>query len=245
MIKRSLPPMIVATFALACASGEGNDTMSDFSASFSSSPGDGDGDEDGSTTEPGDGDPSTGDGDPSTGDGDPTTGDGDPSGDGDGDPVDPCVQICDSTPDSTPDSCDKPYIIGRTSAKSGFFFGGNTQAASNSDSMNCGPHDVVENIDNGADHFFRVYLVEGDTVTASLNPNGWLPVLKIHDEAECVGNARECAVETDPVVIEYTAQKTDWFTIVVDGRVFNNDKGDYSLTVDLVTGPNIDECGCP
>jgi hypothetical protein len=47
-------------------------------------------------------------------------------------------------------------------------------------------------------------------------------------------------------VIEYEALKTDWFTIVVDGvSVGLGDYGDYSLTVDLVPGPGVDECGCP
>lgn len=255
MTKRSIPLLLLLA---SCSTGEGDEIAGSFSASFSgntmsgdgdgdTNPGDGDGD-----TSPGDGDGDTGpgDGDPDTGPGDgdgdtgPGDGDGD-SGDGDGD-VDPCIEICDGKVDSTPDSCDAPYIIGRTPAKSSFFHGGSTQAATNKDTERCGPHSNPENLDTGRDHFFRIWLVEGDTITASQNPSSWEARVKIHDEADCVGSAKVCSIEVDPAVIEYEALKTDWFTIVVDGvSVGLGDYGDYSLTVDLVPGPGVDECGCP
>jgi hypothetical protein len=238
-----------------CAAGEGDEIAGSFSASFSASNtmmGDGDGDEssgdgDGDTN-PGDGDgdtgPGDGDGDTGPGDGDGDTGPGD--GDGDGDVVDPCIEICEGKVDSTPDSCDAPYIIGRTWAKEGFFYGGNTQAATNKDTERCGPHSDPDNLDTGKDHFFRIYLVVGDTIMASQNPASWEARLKIHDEADCVGSAKQCSTEVDPAVIEYEALETGWFTLVVDGVSLGlDDYGDYSLTVDLIAGPGVDECACP
>jgi hypothetical protein len=242
MTKRFVPMLCLLA---ACSTGATDESPSSFSASFGSADmaeGDGDGDDD----------PTTGDGDPSTGDGDPTTGDGDgeptTTGDGDGDgDEDPCPVICDGKPDGTPISCAAPYIIGRTDAKAGFFFGGSTHGSMDTDNERCGPNADPANWDSGRDHFFRIYLVVGDTVTAVQNPNGWDARLKIHDEADCVGDAKECSVEADPAeLIEYEAPKTDWFTIVADGQSAGfMDWGDYTLTVDLVTGAGIDECGCP
>jgi hypothetical protein len=247
MIKRSIPLLLLMT---ACAGGESEESPSSFSASFTASMGSA-GDGDGDTEESGDGDPSgDGDGDPSgDGDGDPTgDGDGDPTGDGDGDgdgDVDPCVLICDGKIDSTPNTCDGPYIIGRSAATSGFFFGGSTQSATNSESGACGPLDNPDNLDQAPDHFFRIWLVLGDTITVTQNPNNWDARLKIHDEAECVGSAKACTLELDPATLEYEAPKTDWFTIVADGRSTGlGDLGDYTLSVDLVAGPNLDECAC-
>jgi hypothetical protein len=239
-----------------CSTGAGDEVAGSFSASFSGNTtvGDGDGDTSGdgdgdSGPGDGDGDSGPGDGDSGPGDGDSGPGDGDGEsgdGDGDGEPVDPCIEICDGKVDSTPDSCTAPYIIGRTPAKSGFFYGGNTQAATNKDTERCGPHSNPDNLDTGKDHFFRIYLVEGDTITATQNPSNWDGRVKIHDEADCVGNAKVCSVETDPAVIEYEALESDWFTIVVDGVSLGlDDYGDYSLTVDLVPGSNVDECSCP
>jgi hypothetical protein len=246
MTKRSIPVLLLLA---SCSTGEGDEIMGSFSASFSSNTVAGDGDGDDSSGDgdgdPGDGDPDTGPGD---GDGDTGPGDGDgETGDGDGDgDVDPCIEICDGKVDSTPDSCDAPYIIGRTPAKNSFFYGGSTQAATNKDTERCGPHSNPDNLDTGKDHFFRIWLVQGDVVTASQNPNSWDGRVKIHDEADCVGSAKICSVELDPAVIEYEALKTDWFTIVVDGKSLGlGDYGDYSLTVDLVAGPGVDECGCP
>jgi hypothetical protein len=247
MTKRLVPLLFLLA---ACSSGATDDSPSSFSASFTGNEamGDGDGDED--DEEPtGDGDPTTGDGDPTTGDGDgdPTTGDGDPTtGDGDGD-EDPCPVICDGKPDGTPNTCDAPYIVGRSQAKAGFYFGGSTQAASDNDNGTCGPKEDPANWDSGYDHFFRIYLVAGDRVTVVQNPNGWDARLKIHDEADCIGSAKVCSSEADPAELtNYQAPKTDWFTIVADGQsVAYSDWGDYTLTINLTEGPNVDTCGCP
>jgi hypothetical protein len=251
MTKRFVPLVFLL---VACSTGASEDSPSSFSASFTGNEAVADDDD---TTD--DGEPSTGDGDgdgePSTGDGDgePSTGDGDgePStgdGDGDGD-VDPCPHICDGKANSTPNTCDKPYIIGRTKAKTpaGFFFGGSTQAATDDDNGTCGPKEDPANWDSGKDHFFRIFLVAGDVLTVVQNPSNWSARLKIHDEAECIGNAKVCSKEPDPTeTIQYQAPKTDWFTIVADGQSAGfQDWGDYTLTVKLAQGPNVDECGCP
>ncbi|WP_052552377.1 hypothetical protein [Enhygromyxa salina] len=245
MFKRSIPLLLLFT---ACAGGESEESPSSFSASFTASMGgDGDGDGDGDD-DPGDGDADTtpGDGDTGDGDADTTPGDGDgDSGDGDGEPEDPCVLKCDGKIDSTPNTCDGPYFIGRTAAKGGFFFGGNTGSATDDENGACGPVDIPVNLDQGPDHFFRIWLVQGDTITVTQNPNNWVARLKIHDEAECVGNAKVCSETPDPATIEYEALKTDWFTIVADGRnLALGDAGDYTLMVDLEVGPNLDECSC-
>ena len=52
--------------------------------------------------------------------------------------------------------------FGRTPAKAGFYRGASTQAATNQDTERCGPHSNPDNLDTGKDHFFRIWLVEGD-----------------------------------------------------------------------------------
>lgn len=257
MTKRLLPVLLLAT--VACAGGEGDEAPATFSDSFTnagstmptttteddsdseSTDTDETDDTDESTTDPSTTDPSTTD--PST------TGDGDgdtDSGDGDGDEVDPCVEICEGKVTATPNTCDNPFIIGRTDAKEGFYRGASTLSATNDDTENCGPHDNPENLDTGGDHFYRIWLELGDTVLVQQNPSNWFARLKIHDEADCVGNAKECTVEPDPAIIEYEAPKSDWFTIVVDGRSLGlGDQGDYALNVDLTPGPTPDMCSCP
>lgn len=241
---------LVSTLFLlaACSSGASDESPSSFSASFTgntTAEGDGDGDQTSDGNDDDDDQPSEGDGD----DGPTTTGDGDGEGDGDGDndnDVDPCPLICDGKVDITPIRCDEPYVIGRSTAKAGFFYGGSTQAAMNNDTERCGPKDNPANWDSGRDHFFRIFLVAGDTITVVQNPNGWDARLKIHDEAECIGSAKVCSTEADPAeILEYQAPKTDWFTIVADGQSAVDDWGDYTLTVDLAQGPNVDECSCP
>src|SRR5690554_6302198 len=156
MNKRLVPLVFLLA---ACSTGASDDSPGSFSASFS---GDGDGDlgdgdgDSGDGDGDGDGEPGDGDGEPGDGDGEPGDGDGEP-GDGDGD-VDPCVLICDGKPDSTPNTCDAPYVIGRTQAKAGFFYGGSTQGATDDDNGACGPADP-SNYDSGRDHFFRIYMV--------------------------------------------------------------------------------------
>jgi hypothetical protein len=245
MIKPWVPALFLAA---ACSTGSSDDSPGSFSASFTGNDnadvdddtGDGDPDPTGDPTTTGDGDP-----DPTT-----TSGDGDPdpttSGDGDGD-EDPCELICNGKLQSNPNTCDKPHVIGRTQAKAGFFHGGSTQAATNEDYATCGPQDDPANWDSGPDHFFRIYLVHGDSISAVQNPSNWKAKLKIHDEATCIGSAKACSTEDDPATISnYVAPKTDWFTLVVDGQsVAFNDWGDYTLTVNLSEGSNVDECGCP
>lgn len=156
-----------------------------------------------------------------------------------GDPPDPCPLICDGKPDPTPISCDAPYFIGRTSAKSEFFFGGNTTGSMDSDNGVCGPVDNQDNWDSGRDHYFRIYLYTGDTIDVTMTGQ-FDKRVKVHDEADCVGNAKDC---TDGV-LSYTALKDDWFTIVADGQsVAFMDWGDYTLRVQLtLAGP--EACNC-
>lgn len=254
MTKRLAPLLLL--FA-ACSTGTSDDSPTSFSAGFTGNDGvevgDGDGDESGDGDEqPGDGDgePSSGDGD-GDGDGEPnSTGDGDGElpGDGDGEEeVDPCPLICDGKAQTGPNTCDKPYFVGRTKAKAGFFYGGSTQGATDNDNGTCGPKEDPANWDSGRDHFFRIYMVIGDRVTAVQNPSNWKARLKIHDEAECIGNARVCSSADDPAeILDYEALKSDWYTIVVDGQSAGfMDWGDYTLTIDLEAGGGIDECGCP
>jgi hypothetical protein len=155
-----------------------------------------------------------------------------------GDP-DPCPLICDGKPDATPTSCAAPYVIGRTSAKDGFFFGGNTTSSMDSDNGVCGPIDNQDNWDSGRDHYFRIFLQTGDTIDVAMTGQ-FDKRVKVHDEADCVGNAKDC---TDGV-LSYTALKDDWFTIVADGQsVAFMDWGDYTLTVQL-TLDGADACNC-
>jgi hypothetical protein len=155
-----------------------------------------------------------------------------------GDP-DPCPLICDGSPDGTPTSCDAPYVIGRSSAKDGFFFGGNTTSAMDNDHDVCGPMDNPDNWDSGHDHFFRIWLQTGDQIDVTMTGQ-FDKRVKVHDEADCVGNAKDCS----DGVLSYTALEDDWVTIVADGQsVAFMDWGDYTLTVQLtLAGP--DACNC-
>ncbi|MFV8749192.1 hypothetical protein ACNOYE_01440 [Nannocystaceae bacterium ST9] len=155
-----------------------------------------------------------------------------------GDP-DPCPLICDGMPDPTPTSCDSPYVIGRSSAKQEFFFGGNTTGSMDSDNGVCGPVDNPDNWDSGHDHFFRIYLYPDDQIDVTMT-GSFDKRVKVHDEEDCVGNAKDCS----DGVLSYTALAEGWFTIVADGQsVAFMDWGDYTLRVTLTLG-GPDACNC-
>ncbi len=156
--------------------------------------------------------------------------------------VDPCPLICEGMADATPISCDAPYIIGRTAAKSEFFFGGNTTGSMDSDNGVCGPVDNPDNWDSGRDHFFRIYLYPEDEILVTMTGNFGKRV-KVHDEEDCIGNAKDCSL--DDGVLSYTAPSEGWFTIVADGQsVAFMDWGDYTLRVQLTLG-GPEACNCP
>ena len=240
---RSRLPILVFGAALACSTGTVEDSTSVFSASL----GEGNVDEvetDGgdSTTESGEsestseesGSTSATESESTTEETTTTETDTTETGD-----PDPCPLICDGQLDGTPTSCDAPYVIGRSSAMDGFFFGGNTTGAMDSDHDVCGPADNTANWDYGHDHFFRIWLNTGDQIDVTMNGQ-FDKRVKVHDEADCVGNAKDC---TDGV-LSYTALKDDWFTIVADGQsVAFMDWGDYTLTVQLTLG-GPDACNC-
>lgn len=153
--------------------------------------------------------------------------------------VDPCPLICDGKPDPTPISCDAPYVIGRSSAKQEFFFGGNTTGSMDSDNGVCGPIDNQANWDSGRDHFFRIYLYPDDQIDVTMTGQ-FDKRVKVHDEEDCVGNAKDC---TDGL-LSYTALAEGWFTIVADGQsVAFMDWGDYTLRVQLTLG-GPEACNC-
>ncbi len=241
---KSLIPLLFV-FA-ACSSGEGDDQSGTFGASFttdsSNASQDMDEDDDLGTEEDTDTESSTGTtGTTGTTETTETTEESEET-----EPPDPCIAICGGMSNSLPNTCDAPYIVGRSDAKDGFFFGGNTTSATDDDNEACGPNSDPSNLDTSHDHFFRIWLYTGDMITVTQNASGWDPRVKIHDEAECIGKAKLCS-DNDENTIEYVAPKDDWFTIVADGQVIAfDDFGDYTLTIDLVQGEEvIDMCACP
>jgi hypothetical protein len=240
-----LPILLLGTLTLACSTGTVEDSTSGFSASLGEGNVDNDeleSDSGDSTTESGE---SESDESESTSETESTTSETESTSETTetdttetGDP-DPCPLICDGQLDGTPTSCDAPYVIGRSSAKDGFFFGGNTTSSMDSDHDVCGPADNPDNWDSGHDHFFRIFLYTGDQIDVTMTGQ-FDKRVKVHDEADCVGNAKDC---TDGV-LSYTALKDDWFTIVADGQsVAFMDWGDYTLTVQLTLG-GPDGCNC-
>jgi hypothetical protein len=239
-----LPVLLLGATSLACSTGATDGATSGFSASL------GDGNVDDDELESESGDSTTESGESETGESESSETESESTTDIEettetetettetGDP-DPCPLICDGDPDGTPTSCASPYVIGRSSATAGFFFGGNTTGAMDSDHDVCGPIDNPENWDSGRDHFFRIYLQTGDQIDVTMTGQ-FDKRVKVHDEADCVGNAKNCS----DGVLSYTALKDDWFTIVADGQsVAFSDWGDYTLTVQL-TLASADACGC-
>lgn len=138
-------------------------------------------------------------------------------------------------------------MIGRPQAHARFVIDDDTCRASDhfDDSSSCW--------DANADHTYRLYMLEGETVTIRYETNdpcgsewSWYGTLKIFENAGCDDTSCTDKVycdynETDQTA-DYTAVRDGWIIIVADGSHASDDEGDYRLTVDLTCSTA--DCRC-
>lgn len=155
---------------------------------------------------------------------------------------------CASDLGPTGKKCSTAYVVGRNEAMNTFQHSGDTYQDSNDDDLNY-VFDFPECWDASYDNFFRIYLMPGDTITATVVPDDPLfnVMLKLYDGTECdddnagIFSANDkykilCVnngADNDPESFTWTADKTGWFTVVVDGRQSGEDEDwglyDFSL----------------
>jgi hypothetical protein len=109
--------------------------------------------------------------------------------------------------------------------------------------------------DGNRDHSYRVYMREGESLTAqmitgddcSFYGNGWWNgTLKVFETAGCSGTGCQGRVYCDDYesdqTYRYTAVRDGWVVIIVDGSHASDDAGDYQLNVTLSCRDG--KCGC-
>lgn len=109
--------------------------------------------------------------------------------------------------------------------------------------------------DAGYDHMYRIYMREGELITARLiagrgcDTTWWDATLKIYESTSGCGDTgcpREqryyCEDYVDDETARHTATKDGWVTIIVDGSTAFDDDGDYQLIVGL--GCRDGDCSC-
>ncbi len=160
------------------------------------------------------------------------------------------AQGCNNDLSANGEKCSKAFQVGRTEALATFAHSGNTYQDSNDDDLNYFL-DHSECWDASYDHFFRIYLMVGDKITATVIPDAseFDVMLKLYDGTECddddvgIFGANDKYLikcwndnsDDEPESFSWTANKDGWFTVVVDGRQSgeNEDWGDYGFTLKL------------
>lgn len=145
------------------------------------------------------------------------------------------------------DRCQNARTINRlTAGASSVVINDNTCSASDrfDDSSSCW--------DANADHAYRLYMREGETVALryqtfqGCSTSSWNGTLKIFetsgcDDVEC-RNKVHCRYNSRDQSHTYTAVRDGWIIIVADGSSAFDDEGNYRLTVNLTCrGGN---CAC-
>ena len=160
-----------------------------------------------------------------------------------------CVDYCstldvcasDDSPDSK--SCATAKIVGRTQALQGVVLEGDTTNHRNKDDLPSfgGPSCW----DAKFDAFFRVYLLEGEKLKATLTPlkSQFAMSLKLYKGTQCKANWKEdfilCEYKSNTSRVEtftHVALVEGWYTIVADGqRSFEEDEdwGPFRLIIEL------------
>ena len=151
------------------------------------------------------------------------------------------------------DSCGTARVIGRFAALEGVVISGDTSGAKNNDDLST---NQTECWDAKYDNYFRIYLVAGEKLDATVTPHlyDFDSMLKLYQGMGCNkggspligcyndgndGNADHLAGAVAPV--------DGWYTIVVDGRMaFDDDYdwGPYSLVVRIPEAAPGTCCAC-
>lgn len=156
--------------------------------------------------------------------------------------------------------CSEAWVIGRVDAKDGAHLVGDTYQESNDDDLNYFL-EHSECWDASYDHFYRIYLLPGETISVLLVPKEqWFDaMLKLYTGTECDENDAGIFSSNDKYLIQcwnddgdgdpenfsYQVAEEGWYTIVVDGRQSGEDEdwGMYELDITLTCTQ--DNCCCP
>lgn len=164
----------------------------------------------------------------------------------------PCAPSC-CAGDWTPNAkkCSTAIVVGRPAAAALATWSGDTTGDGNDD-------DVSSSLGSSCwdakyDNFYRIYLIAGESMTATLTPkaSSFDAMLKLYKGTGCKAGGDELIACThskgDGGVETFTwvATSTGWFTVVVDGRMAfeeDLDYGPYTLAIKLACiEPG---CGC-
>jgi len=166
---------------------------------------------------------------------------------------------CESDLNDGGKKCSEAFVIGRTDAANTFHHSGDTYGDSNDDDLNYFL-EHPECWDASYDHFFRLYLMPGDTLSVALTPkdNDFDAMLKLYTGTMCddddaglfQSNATyiiQCWNDEsngDPESFSYAVNEEGWYTVVVDGRQSGEDEdwGDYDLDITLTCSQ--ENCCC-
>jgi len=149
---------------------------------------------------------------------------------------------CANSPTALGETCATAVIIGRTTARTGYSRLVNQGAAADDNNCDSGSG-------NCRDSFFKIFLVEGETLTVTVDPSdNSNPTIRITepgascgsactDEISCVNNGGDFATET----LTYVARASGYHTIKAD--TVDCDNENFTLAVNLTCGKT--GCSCP
>jgi hypothetical protein len=155
------------------------------------------------------------------------------------------VDAC-TTGNQSRQGCTNARIIGRMTAGTP---AGYTTSPTTCSSMNL--MDVGGCADAGFDHTYRIFMRQGESITAMLSTGAeclgstWFATLKFMTNAGC--NSTQCTTNVlcdannSSTTNSYVAPQDGWYIIVVDGGSSSN-KGTYTLNVKLTC--NVGACEC-
>lgn len=163
-----------------------------------------------------------------------------------------CVSTCQAegcTTDNGPDgeTCGAAKIVGRIDAISGAFYTGDTTGDGDDDNLSTNDSDCW---DAKYDNFYRMYLMVGDQLQVTLDPqeSDFDAMMKLYAGIDCADNGEDdlidCydqAYDGGTETLSHTATADGWYTVVVDGRMaFSDDYdyGAYQVTFTLTYGPS-------
>ena len=156
--------------------------------------------------------------------------------------------------------CSEAFVIGRPEASGIFHHEGDTYGDNNDDDLNY-VFEHPECWDASYDHFFRIYLMPGDTIAVNLIPkdNFFDAMLKLYTGTMCddddaglfQSNATyiiQCwndESDGDPEFFTHAVSEEGWYTIVVDGRQSGDEEdwGEYGIDITLTCSQ--ENCCCP
>lgn len=148
------------------------------------------------------------------------------------------------TPDGT--TCAKAKIISRTSVSNLLkTFSGSTSSTGNEDDASCS--------DSADDAFYRIYLIPGDVVELTLDPEmEFNAVLKVYQGIDCDNNGtgdlvicvNDSGFDSDEEYT-FTVVTAGWYTLVVDGTLGGADYDYGSYDLDVKVTCLMPSCNCP